>query len=99
MNDNLMRKIGSLALLYFVVRIAIPVELSAAAIACPPYAANVHQAIGVVNASAALCEPDDEFASVGIGPGSVLILDMGMDNQLTDELGIDFYYYERPSGA
>src|SRR5215217_2789497 len=98
MNSNIIGKIGPLALLYLIVRIAMPVGLSTSTIACPPFATNVYQAFRTVNAAAALCRPDNEIASVGLvglpsEPEAVLILDMGVDNQIADESGIDFYYY------
>lgn len=100
MNGHLKGRVGPLAILFLITRTAIGVVLSAPtplqASMCPPYAASVHQATGVIDAGSAICAPDGEYASVGLDPDSELILDMGVDNQIADEPGLDFYYYERP---
>lgn len=62
---------------------------------CGLFAESVFESLGTDFADNSICENDDEFATVGHEPESFLILDMGAGNEIIDQLGIDFYYYER----
>ena len=63
---------------------------------CSPYADNIFDQWGTNQVGMAKCAPDEKFDTVGHKPDSFLILDMGEGNEIVDNLGLDFYYYERP---
>jgi hypothetical protein len=64
--------------------------------ACPPYAGDHWvPALGVEEGDLALCAPDGLYARVGTEANSALVLDMGEGNEIIDQAGTDFYYYER----
>ena len=98
-NNFSKRKIGWLILSFLVIVTASPVRENASTSLCPPYASSLLRATGTANAASTLCAPDNNFASVGLFFDADLILDMGVDNQIVDEFGIDFYYYERSFGS
>ncbi len=62
---------------------------------CYPFGDNIFDKWGAEVAELARCKPDRKFAIVGYKPESFLILDMGPGNEIIDQQGIDFYYYER----
>ena len=62
---------------------------------CPFYAVAVKTYRDVAEPEAARCAPNGSAANIGLAGNSVLILDMGTENQITDGSGIDFFYYER----
>lgn len=62
---------------------------------CYSFADTVLASFGTNSDEEAVCKPNNNYATVGHESGSFLILDMGAKNEITDQQGIDFYYYER----
>lgn len=63
---------------------------------CDNFANEVYDQWGVNAIGLAKCIFDGQFATVGHKSDSFLILDMGEGNEIIDNPGVDFYYYERP---
>jgi excisionase family DNA binding protein len=65
---------------------------------CAGFAQYIMNAHGVRDEVKSLCQPDGKVAEVGLESNSELILDMGVGNEIVDDEGGDFYFYERPQG-
>ncbi|MBI3150505.1 MAG: hypothetical protein HYZ21_00080 [Chloroflexi bacterium] len=63
---------------------------------CGQFASEVYDQWGANAIGLAKCVLDGQFATVGHKTDSFLILDMGEGNEIIDNPGVDFYYYERP---
>ncbi len=61
----------------------------------PSFAQSVFDQRGAEAIGLAKYEPDRQFATVGYVSESFIVLDMGSENEIIDQQGIDFYYYER----
>ncbi len=63
---------------------------------CSPFADSIFEQWGTNEVGLAKCAPDGKYDAVGHKTDSYLILDMGEGNEIVDNQGLDFYYYERP---
>jgi hypothetical protein len=65
---------------------------------CAGFAQHVVHSYGVQDDFKSLCQPDGEVAEIGLESNSELVLDMNAGNEIVDDTGIDFYFYEWPNG-
>lgn len=67
---------------------------------CSPYADKVYDQLGVRAVGQVACKsPDEKYATVGYEPGSFLVLDMGVENEINEQPGIDLIYYSGLEGG
>jgi hypothetical protein len=64
---------------------------------CEGFAQYVVNAYGVQNEFDSLCQPNGRVAEIGLESNSELVLDMGARNEIVDQNGSDFYFYEFPN--
>lgn len=65
---------------------------------CPGFAQYIMYSFGIKDEGHSLCHPDSQVAEVGLESNAELTLDMGRGNEIIDNKGGDFYFYEFPNG-